>query len=468
MKFEFPDTGEGVNEGKLLEWKVNEGDQVEEDEVVAEAETDKAVVEVPSPADGIIKQLIPEPGDDVEVGEVIMELETKENDEKNEEDPVQEPKESESANEEEKSSKSENTSVQSKSSDILALPKVRKLAEDLEVDLGNLKNSGRVTESEVREAANKAEQNREDSSPGKQLKVNASPSVRQLAREKQVDITDIDGSGRGGKITRNDVKEAASLETSNQEKHSNDQRHNSSGIRESQNNESEDVEVEELSSTRKSIAKKMEESRFNKPHVTHVDKADVTELVDLREREKEEVDVHLTYLPFIMKATLAGLKNYPKLNSEYDGENQEIILKKDYNYNIAVDTDKGLMVPVVEDIDDKSIVGLAKEITKAADRAKNQSISRKEMSKGTFSITNLGVIGGEEFTPIINPPQTAILGIGKIQETAEVIEGEVKPRHTVKLSLSYDHRVIDGATAAKFMNTIIENLENPEKLLMKI
>ena len=460
LEFEFPDTGEGVNEGKLLEWKVEEGDDVEEDQVIAEAETDKAVVEVPAPSDGVIKKLIPEPGDDVKVGEVITEIETSEKtvpskETKNE---PEETKKDESENEKEESN------VQSTSSDILALPKVRKLASELDVDLENIKDSGRVTESEVREKAenpDKISKKHEDET--KASSVNASPSVRQLAREKELEIRNIEGTGRGGEVTRNDVLDAASSEAEIPGKQDKPEEKETKS-----NHEKASKEVRELSNIRKGIAKKMEQSRFNKPHVTQVDKADLTELVDLREKEKEELDVHLTYLPFIMKATLAGLKKYPEVNAEYNKEEQEIVLKKDYNFNIAVDTEEGLMVPVVENIDDKSIVELAEGIENAAERARNQEISRAEMSKGTFSITNIGVIGGEEFTPIINPPQTAILGIGKIQETAEVVDGEVEPRHTVKLSLSYDHRVIDGATAARFMNTIIENLEDPEKMLMKV
>jgi pyruvate dehydrogenase E2 component (dihydrolipoamide acetyltransferase) len=228
------------------------------------------------------------------------------------------------------------------------------------------------------------------------------------------------------------------------------------------------IERVEMSGIRKTIASKMEESRFTAPHVTHVEKADVTELVELRNQKKEEVDVHLTYLPFIMKAVVLGLKEFPNLNAELDEENSEIVRKLYYNFNMAVDTENGLMVPVIKDVDDRNILELAEQIVEKAEHAKDGGLEPDEMKGGTFSITNLGVIGGEEFTPIINYPQTAILGIGKIQETAEVVDGMVQPRNTVKLSLSYDHRVVDGAEAARFMNAVVENLENPEKMLLKI
>ena len=472
LEYEFPDSGEGVTEGKFLEWKVEEGDTVEEDQVLAEAETDKAVVEIPAPADGTVKKLIPEPGDQVKVGEVIMEIQTKQENPgketnqsaKDQTKQQQETKETERGN---KKSKTQTTSE-----DILALPKVRKLANDKEIDLEKIKDKGRITEKEVLKAANQEESTETETIEQKEesntANVNATPSVRKIAREKGVDIQSINGSGKGGKVIREDVKSAAksSQKEERNVKEQNKQETASKSIK-TQENDSEEVR-KELSGMRKGVARKMTTSRFSAPHVTHVDTADVTELVNLREREKDKLEVHLSYLPFIMKAALEGLKQYPELNAEFDEENSEIVLKQNYNFNIAVDTDEGLMVPVVENIESKSIVDLARGIGDAVDRAQDRQVTSKEMSRGTFSITNLGVIGGEEFTPIINPPQTAILGIGKIQETAEVVDGEVKPRHTVRLSLSYDHRVIDGATAARFMNTIIENLEDPEQLLMRL
>ncbi|MFB6242240.1 MAG: 2-oxo acid dehydrogenase subunit E2, partial [Candidatus Nanosalina sp.] len=171
---------------------------------------------------------------------------------------------------------------------------------------------------------------------------------------------------------------------------------------------------------------------------------------------------------FIMKAAVEALEEYPKLNAELDTEKDEVVEKKYYDFNIAVDTDLGLLVPRIKNVDGKSIVELAEDVSEKAEKAKNGELSGKEMENGSFSITNLGVIGGEEFTPIINYPQTAILGVGRIGETAEVVDGEVVPRTTVKLSLSYDHRVVDGATAARFMNEVIENLENPEKMLLEL
>jgi pyruvate dehydrogenase E2 component (dihydrolipoamide acetyltransferase) len=485
IKFEFPDTGEGVTEGQFLEWKVEEEDEVEEDQVVGEAETDKAVVDIPAPSNGTVKELKASPGDNIEVGDVIMILDVEGSEQENNESNDVKEQQSEERQETdeveiepEEAEKEEQSATETElEGEVLALPKVRKLAEEKNVDLASIKTGERITEEEVLDAAEKDSGNREQqeadtevqedeaetraTEPEKesdQSDVLATPSVRKLAREKEIRIQNIEGSGRGGKVTREDVLNAAKdkkSDTGNRDK--------SDVI---------DIEGDErrvkMSQTRKTIADRMEKSRFTAPHVTHFDTADVTELVELREEKKDKTDTHLTYLPFIMKAVYLALKKHPRLNSELDEEEDSVVLKNHYDFNIAVDTDNGLMVPLVEDIDEKNILEIAEEVNRKAGEARNGELSQEKMRNGTFSITNLGVIGGEEFTPIINYPQTAILGIGKIQETAEVVGGKIEPRMTVKLSLSYDHRVIDGADAAKFMNDVIENLEDPENMILEL
>jgi pyruvate dehydrogenase E2 component (dihydrolipoamide acetyltransferase) len=282
--------------------------------------------------------------------------------------------------------------------------------------------------------------------------------VRKLAREKDVEIRSIEGSGRGGRVTREDVLAADSGEEKEKSE-------DSKALGKAEIKEEERVEISQL---RKTVADRMEKSRFTAPHVTHFDTADVTELVELREEKKENIDAHLTYLPFIMKAVHLAMTHHPKLNSELDEEGDSLVLKSHYDFNIAVDTDRGLMTPIIPEVDDKNVVELAEEVGEKAGKARSGDISREELENGTFSITNVGAIGGEEFTPIINYPQAAILGIGKIQDTAEVVDGEVQPRKTVKLSLSYDHRIVDGAEAARFMNRIIENLEDPENMILEL
>lgn len=489
LEFEFPDTGEGVTEGQFLKWLVEEGEEVEEDQTVAEVETDKAVVDVPAPTSGVVNKLKVEPGDNVKVGEVIMvlddgasgdteeESETGESktEEENETEVESQENESEMTEEVEIEASPEEAGGSSDPGDVLALPKVRKLAREKNIDLSTVEGSGdngRILEEDLgtgkvektetgttngKEKEEKVEEN--DAAPSTPEDVKATPATRKLAREKEIDLAEIEGSGRGGKITREDVLNAGEEDVGTEIENTAPETETTS------NGETERVK---MSGTRKAIAEQMEKSRFTAPHVTHVEKADLTELVELRQERKDHLDVHLTYLPFIMKSAMLALKQYPKLNAELDEENDEIVEKKYYDFNIAVDTERGLIVPVVENIDSKSILELAEDINQVAEKAQEGSISPQEMQGGTFSITNLGVIGGEEFTPIINYPQVAILGIGKISETAEVVDGEVVPRNTVKLSLSYDHRVVDGATAARFMNKLVENLEDPEKMLMEL
>ena len=540
MKFEFPDTGEGVTEGQFLEWKVNEGDQVEEDQIVGEAETDKAVVDIPAPADGTVSELKASPGDTVKVGDVIMILDTGEgsaeeaNGFKGSEEKVAEETETEenkedsgksseasedktdavmggspsasSYDEDDKEESNSNKQASSSDSgDVLALPKVRKLAEEKGVDLSKLGIDGRITEDDVIEASGsgKVQESQEESgeeesegTSGKETEkternsetvsqnmgdVNARPSVRRLAREHDIEISMVDGSGRDGEVTREDVLKAAGEIEKDTEQEDTEPRQENNGEDEPEKVEKEeldqkkasqdirhegDVERVEMSGVRKITAERMAQSKDEAAHVTHIEKADITELVELRESIKSDVDAHLTYLPFIMKACVAALREHPDLNSELDTEHNEIVRKKFYDFNIAVDTDRGLLVPKIEAVDSRNMVELAEQIAEKASRAQDGNLSKDELEPGTFSITNLGVIGGEAFTPIIYPPQSAILGIGKIQDTAEVVNGEVVPRKTVKLSLSYDHRVVDGAEAAKFMNKVIEDLENPKKLII--
>lgn len=471
-RIELPDTGEGITEGTFLEWLVEEGDTVEEDQTVAEVETDKAVVDVPAPASGTVDQLKAEAGDTVEVGEVIMTIEeggeeegrvkreeTAETREKEQEE--LDAKETEESKLEEKGGESlesgdveQDNQEAGTAGEVLALPKVRKLAAEKGVDLESINTGERITEEEVLEVAGEegSGSGEEQAPQGPGSEVNASPAVRKLARQKGVDITGIEGSGRGGEVTRDDVLEAGG----------------GTGKQGSEAGGGEEEERVPMSGLKKTEARRVSKSRFTAPHVTHIEKADVTDLVELREEKNKDVSEHLTYLPFIMKAACLALEEYPSLNAELDEENDEIILKRHYDFNIAVDTDRGLVVPVVENVDDKSIVELAAEIDQKAGKARSGDLEPGEMENGTFSITNLGVIGGEAFTPIITYPQVAILGIGRISTTPEIIDGVMKPRETVKLSLSYDHRVVDGATAARFMNELVENLEDPAQLLIEL
>jgi pyruvate dehydrogenase E2 component (dihydrolipoamide acetyltransferase) len=193
--------------------------------------------------------------------------------------------------------------------------------------------------------------------------------------------------------------------------------------------------------------------------------------VKVREREKiqaEKQSIHLTYLPFIVKAVIAGLKTYPYLNSELNEEGQEIILKKYYNIGIAVDTPDGLIVPVIKGADEKSILDIAKEIEDFAEKAKKREIDLSDLKGGTFTITNIGVLGGTYFSPIPNYPEVAILGTGAIHDKAVVVDGKIVTRKVLPLSLAFDHRVLDGAMAQRFLNVVMQHLNDPDLILVEL
>jgi pyruvate dehydrogenase E2 component (dihydrolipoamide acetyltransferase) len=292
-------------------------------------------------------------------------------------------------------------------------------------------------------------------------RVLATPSTRRLARKLGVDISKVIGSGPGGRVTDEDVRKAAEAGAKPPEVKPPEAA-------------PEIKPVEEripIKGIRKTIAERMVKSLFTAPHVVSMDEADVTELVKLREKEKklaEEKGIKLTYLAFIVKAVTVALKQHPYLNASLDSEKNEIIMKRYYNIGIAVDTPEGLMVPVIKNADQKSIMELAQEAERLAEEARSRKIKLSDLKGNTFTITNIGSIGGIFSTPIINPPDVAILGVHRIRDMPVVIDGEIKIRKILPLVLSFDHRVLDGAQAARFMNTLKAHLEDPDLLLLDV
>jgi len=416
FEFKFPDIGEGLTEGEIVRWLVKEGDEIKEGQPLVEVETDKALAEIPSPRTGVILKILAKEKEIVKVGQVIVVFGEK--GEALAPAPPTKPKsvgvvgELEEAPEEAPAVQVRAEAVKPAfvSPHALATPAVRALAKELGIDLDKVKGTGlegRVLEKDVRLAAEGKEK-----------------PVEEVKRPTKVKKYDLYGY----------------------------------------------VDRIPLRGVRRSIAKAMVKSKYTAPHVTTMDEADVTELWKIREKEKktaEKKGIKLTILPFIIKAVIAGLKEHPYLNATLDDENEEIIVKKYFNIGMATDTPEGLMVPVVKNAGDKSILHLAEELTQLAEKARNRSIDLADLKGGTFTITNYGALGGIYGTPIINHPEVAILGVGKIKDMPVVRDGKIEVRKILHLALSFDHRVVDGGEAARFLNTVIARLEDPDLILLE-
>ncbi|HXW95344.1 MAG TPA: dihydrolipoamide acetyltransferase family protein [Nitrososphaerales archaeon] len=293
----------------------------------------------------------------------------------------------------------------------------------------------------------------------------ATPATRRLARELGVDISLVKGSGAQGRITDDDVKRFSSGPSTGPSTVA------IQGPRPAAHGPGPREELVPLRGVRKTISERMLKSLQTTAQVTHVDEADMTELVLLREAFKgsaEKRGVHLTFIPFIIKALVPALKEFPYVNSSLDEQAGNIVLKKYYNIGIATDTEQGLVVPVVRDVDRKDIFDLAGEIEILADKARKGQLTLDEVRGGTFTITNVGAIGGLFATPIVNVPEVAILGLHKIAKRPVVRDGKVEVRDTTYFSLSFDHRVVDGAYAARFTSRVIETVQDTKKLLSEV
>ena len=409
-EFKFPDVGEGITEGELVKWLVKQGDVVKEDQVVAKVETDKAVVDLPSPKSGTILELKAAEGSTIKVGQVILVI----------------------------GSKEEKPSVTPQKEKSVSVVGFLEEAEDV-----------LTGKKEVFEETSSA------SLP------KALPKVRKLAQQLGVDLTTIKGTGSKDQITEEDIQKAAEVKVTSAPRI--EKKYDMYGY----------VEHIPLRGMRRTIAQNMAKSAAEAAHVTHMDEADITDLVKIREKEKikaQKQGVKLTYLPFIIKALVAAFKKHPYLNSSLttleDGS-QEITLKKYYNIGIGVDTPDGLMVFVIKGAGQKNMLQLGTEIEELAQKARERTIDIGDIKGGTFTITNYGSVGGLYGTPIINPGECAILGIGKMVERPRVVDGQMQIRKILPLSLTFDHRIVDGAEVARFVNTLIEHLEDPDLLLVE-
>ncbi|MFS0560894.1 dihydrolipoamide acetyltransferase family protein [Terribacillus sp. 179-K 1B1 HS] len=427
MAFEFkmPDIGEGIHEGEIVKWFVKEGDTVAEDDVLCEVQNDKAVVEIPSPYEGKVLKISVGEGEVAIVGDTLITFEG-EGGEEGGDAPAP--------------AEQEQTSIQANATE------------------------SNETVKEIKEEGPKAEVSGE--------LVIAMPSVRKYAREQGVDIRQVSGSGKGGRVLAEDIDSfknggaaaAPKAEASNEP--AAEQKASAPVVSGDEFPESR----EKMSGIRRAIAKAMVTSKTTAPHVTLMDEVDVTELVAHRKKFKAvaaEKEIKLTYLPYVAKALVSVLKNFPILNSSIDDATDEIVTKHYYNIGIAADTEKGLLVPVVKNADRKSIFTISQEINELAVKARDGKLAPNEMKGASSTISNIGSAGGQWFTPVINYPEAAILGVGRIAEKAVVKDGEIVAAPVLALSLSFDHRIVDGATAQTAMNHLKRLLADPQLIMME-
>ncbi len=440
-----PDIGEKVEKGSVVSVLVKKGASVELDQPVIEFETEKAVVEIPSPEKGKITEILVKEGDTLKIGDVIARIDTEASpDESKAEAPASTKPEPTARPRPEPSDEREPESIQPASvPEPLPAPPLR---------------AGNTNDTAARMQA---------PADIPRVPAAASPSVRRLARELGADINAIRGTGPGDRITADDVKEYVKQVVSGGIGVS---------IGPSTTRQLPDftkwgsVERETISNVRGIIAENTAFSWNAIPHVTQFDQADITELEKFRAKQGKKVESlggRLTITPIVMKIIVEALKQFPQFNASIDTMRKEIVFKKYYHIGMAADTERGLLMPVVRDVDQKSIVELAVEIKQLAEQARNRRLAPEDMEGGTFSISNQGGIGGTNFTPIIFWPQVAILGISRNSIQPVYIEGAWQPRQILPLSLSYDHRIIDGADAARFLRWVVEALENPLMLLFE-
>ena len=430
-EFTLPDLGENITSGDVVSVLVKAGDVVEPGQSVLEVETDKAVIEVPCPPGGVVQEVLVKKGETVNVGQALLSLgsSTSQPAEKSAEPVKQQSVES------------------SQPPAVVEQPVVEQPVAAASAPASIAATNGEATDEAL---------------PGETVKP-AGPAVRRLARELGVDLGSVSGSGPSGRIIREDV--VASVRRSGVQSASNSQAVRPGG-------EQDDwgpIHREQMSRMRKTIATNMVRSMATIPHLTNFDDADVTELERLRKdsaAEYAKTNVKLTALAFVVKAVSLSLRQHPVVNSSVDMEKGELVYKDYVNIGLAVDTPRGLVVPVLRGCDHQSIPHIAQEIAQTADKAKNAQYGVEDLRGGTFTISNLGAIGGTYSTPIINYPEVAILLVGRSRKLPVVHEDRVEPRLMMPLSLSYDHRVIDGAMAARFLKEVIGYLESPGRLLL--
>jgi pyruvate dehydrogenase E2 component (dihydrolipoamide acetyltransferase) len=483
-EIKIPEIGENVESGEVIKVLVSAGDTVKADQAVIELETEKAVVEIPAPGEGRIAEIKVKAGDQVQIGQVIAVLEAGDGEREDEEEKKSKPAKREAKREEEKEGKKgkkrEEEQEGNKEEDRVEKEKDEEDEEDEEkeeekdrVEEGEEKEKEKekekrdaekdeAPEEEEREAGEEMEEDapRSDAAP-------AGPSVRRLARELGVDVDRVEGTGPRGRILKEDVKRHVKAILSGSPPGGGSGGDAAPARRLPDFSQWGDVERGKITGVRKTIADHTAWAWSTVPHVTQFDRADVTALDAFLEEHGETADAKITLTVVLLKVLAAALERHPIFNASIDPEAGEIIYKRHYHLGVAVDTERGLLVPVIRDVDRKSLAGLAAELAEKVEGARKRRLGREALEGGTFTLSNQGVIGGTNFTPIVFWPQTAVLGVSRARvEPVWDDEEGFEPRRVLPLALSYDHRIIDGADAARFLRFTAKTLEQP--LLMHL
>jgi pyruvate dehydrogenase E2 component (dihydrolipoamide acetyltransferase) len=452
IEFRLPDLGEDTEGGDIVNVLVAEGDTIESEQHVLEIETDKAVVELPCPHAGRIAKLHVKEGDHVKVGELVLTIDT-------DGQAVTDTEADRDESERETETPAENDAESVDASDGKVLSR----------DGG--KESSRDTHTLIEESTGgqTAARDEKRSDDTEKNIIPAGPATRRLARVLGVDLASVQGSARGGRVTQEDVQAFVRQAMSSQAVLGED----TTTDRTPPLPDFEKwgpIEHQPLSGVRRKTASTMSRAWRAVPQVTQFDSADITLLEEGRRRfmkQHPDAPAKITVTVLVVKAVTMVLKTFPTVNASYDPREQELILKRYYHIGVAVDTDHGLLVPVIRDTDAKSVARLASELESLADQARNRKLTLEQMQGGTFTISNLGGIGGTGFSPIVYHPEVAILGMARSRTEAVFRDGSFQPRLMLPLSLTYDHRVIHGADGARFLRKVAQLLSDPLEMLIE-
>ena len=439
-KILVPVLGESLNEATVSKWLKNKGDIVNADEAIVELETDKVNLEVPASISGVLSEINSNEGDTVKVGSVLG--------------IISDSKVKIDKTEKIEKTKPKNTEIQEKEEKIFNTDEIVKDQADNKEDSALQTDPLILNEEEEPLILNEEVEIEEKQLEPLEKKINLSPAVRKIVTEKKIDINKIKGTGRDGRILKGDL---ITLMGENPQPNK----------RKIQFGEEERIKMTRL---RQTIAKRLKEAQENAAILTTFNEVDMSGIISMRKENQEDFhnryNIKLGFMSFFVKACVVGLKLFPAINAEIEG--QDIIYKNYYNISFAVGTEKGLVVPVLKNADEMSFADIENEIKKLSDKAKNGSLTIEDLQGGTFTISNGGVYGSMLSTPILNPPQSGVLGMHNIVERPVAENGDIKIKPVMYLALSYDHRIIDGKESVSFLKTIKENLEDPRRLFLNI